>query len=153
MTETAARQLHMTRIFDAPRELVFQAFVDPDQIARWFGPVGFTVPRDSVDIEAKVGGRQRFNMVDDTNPANVSVVDAIFEELVENELIVGYQEVAGIPGHPEIAKMTLRLEFHDEAGNRTRLELTQGPFTQELSDGSRQGWESSFTKLDALLKV
>jgi uncharacterized protein YndB with AHSA1/START domain len=152
MTETATKQLHLTRIFDAPRELVYQAFVDPDQIAEWFGPVGFSVPRESVDIDARIGGHQRFEMVDDSDPTNVSVVDARFQELVPNELIVGYQEVSGIPGHPEIARMTLRLEFHEEAGNRTRLELTQGPFSQEISDGARQGWTSQFTKLDALLK-
>ena len=48
--------LVITRIFDAPRPMVYRAFVDPDQLAAWFGPVGWSVPRDSVSVETKPGG-------------------------------------------------------------------------------------------------
>ena len=67
---TTSNELVITRIFDAPRELVYRAFIDPDQLAQWFGPVGWSVPRDTVDIDARVGGqlqprnsdwRQRFD--------------------------------------------------------------------------------------------
>ena len=51
------REITITRVFSAPRELVFQAWTDPDHLARWFGPAGFEIPRDSVSIEARVGGR------------------------------------------------------------------------------------------------
>ncbi len=54
MTQTAASQeLIISRVFDAPRELVYRAFTDPDQLAQWFGPVGYSVPRDTVDIDAR----------------------------------------------------------------------------------------------------
>jgi hypothetical protein len=46
--------------------------------------------------------------------------------------------------------MRLRVEFHDEGG-KTRLVLTQGPYTEEMTGYAREGWASSFTKLDALL--
>jgi uncharacterized protein YndB with AHSA1/START domain len=152
MTETdAIRELHITRIFDAPRELVYQAFMDPDQLAQWFGPVGFSVPRDSVTVEARVGGRQRLDMVDDANPENISSIDALFDELVENELITGHQDVLGIPGQSGVTRVAVRFEFHQEAGDRTRLELWQ-KFPAPLAVGAREGWESSFTKLDALRK-
>ncbi len=152
MTEIdATRELHISRVFDAPRELVYQAFMDPDQLAQWFGPVGFSVPRDSVVVDARVGGRQKLDMVDDTNPANVSAIDARFDELVENELISGYQDVEGIPGQPGVTRVSVRFEFHEEPGDRTRLELLQ-VFPAPLAAGAREGWESSFTKLDALLK-
>ena len=49
MTQT--QDLVMTRVFDAPRELVYRAFVDPDQIAAWFGPVGWSVPRDTISVD------------------------------------------------------------------------------------------------------
>jgi uncharacterized protein YndB with AHSA1/START domain len=49
-----------TRVLNAPRELVYEAFTDPDRLARWYGPVGFSVPRDCVDIDARVGGRLRW---------------------------------------------------------------------------------------------
>ena len=72
MTDTT--QLVITRIFDAPRALVYQAFVDPDQVAQWFGPVGWSVPRDSIDIDLRVGGRQKFTMVNDADPSQTSPV-------------------------------------------------------------------------------
>jgi uncharacterized protein YndB with AHSA1/START domain len=64
MTE-AANELVITRVFDAPRELVYRAFVDPDELAQWFGPVGWSVPRDSVSVDPRVGGHQVFTMVND----------------------------------------------------------------------------------------
>jgi uncharacterized protein YndB with AHSA1/START domain len=151
MTEQAEGQyLEITRVFDAPRALVYQAFTDPDQLARWFGPVGWSVPRETVDIDARVGGHQRFVMVNDADPDSTSPVDGTFAEVVENELLVGTEEV-DIPGQPKIS-MTVRLEFHDEGG-RTRLVLRQGPFVDEMFGGAREGWGSSFTKLDALLSA
>jgi hypothetical protein len=55
--------IEITRVLDAPTERVYQAFTDPDQFARWYGPVGFPVHRDTVEVDARVGGRQRFEMV------------------------------------------------------------------------------------------
>jgi len=151
MTAETTYELAISRVFDAPRELVYQAFVDPDQLAQWFGPVGFTVPRETVAIDARVGGYQRFVMISADDPSLRSPIDATFTEVIENELLVGEQEVLGIPGFEGVAKMTLRLEFHDEPGGKTRLELRQGPYTQRLEADAREGWNSSFSKLDALL--
>ena len=80
MTDADDRELVLTRHFDAPRALVYQAFVNPDQLAAWFGPVGFSVPRDTVDIDARTGGHQRFTMVSDTDPAMRSPIDATLTE-------------------------------------------------------------------------
>lgn len=152
MTEPTAssKELQMTRSFDAPRERVYRAFTDPDQLARWFGPVGFSVPRDTVEIDARVGGRQRFVMVSDSDPSMTSPVDATYTEVVQNELLAGTEEWEGVPGADGPTRLSLRLELHDEAG-QTRLVLRQGPFTAEVESLARQGWDSSFTKLDALL--
>jgi uncharacterized protein YndB with AHSA1/START domain len=151
MTAEATYELSISRVFDAPRELVYQAFVDPDQLAQWFGPIGFTVPRESVAIDARVGGYQRFVMESVDDPSLRSPIDGTFTEVVENELLVGEQEVTGIPGFEGIARMTLRLEFHDEPGGKTRLELRQGPYSMHVETNAREGWNSSFTKLDNLL--
>ncbi|GAA3345729.1 SRPBCC family protein [Amorphoplanes nipponensis] len=146
----ATTELVITRIFDAPRELVYRAFTDPDQISAWFGPVGWSVPRDSVEVEAKVGGHQRFTMVNDADPAQTSPVETTFVEVVENELLVGEEDVSALPDFAGDV-MRMRLEFHDEPGGRTRLVLTQGPFSREVVEQARAGWGSSFTKLDKTL--
>ena len=146
------QELHIERVFEAPRELVWKAFTDPDELAQWFGPVGYHVPRDTVEIDLRVGGRQRFMMVPDSEeypPAgwNTGTID----ELVENELLVTHEDLEG-----EMAelfgtnRMQLRLEFHDEGG-KTRLVIHQGPFKEDFVGNAKAGWESSFTKLDTLL--
>nr|WP_296071975.1 SRPBCC domain-containing protein [uncultured Actinoplanes sp.] len=137
-------ELVLSRVFDAPRHLVFRAFVDPDQLAAWFGPAGWHVPRESITIEAKPGGVQRFTMVNDDDPAMSSPVNATFVEVVENELLVGEESVSGMT-------MRIRVEFHDADGGRTLLKLTQGPYSPDIESGAREGWGSSFAKLDALL--
>ncbi|SDS18058.1 SRPBCC family protein [Actinoplanes derwentensis] len=142
--------LVITRIFDAPRHLVYRAFTDPDQLAAWFGPIGWTVPRDTVDMDVQVGGHQRFTMINDEDPSQTSPANGTYVEVIENELLVGEESVAHIPAFGTDV-MRLRLEFFDEDGGRTRLVLTQGPFPEQWASGAREGWGSSFTKLDKVL--
>ncbi|HET6478494.1 MAG TPA: SRPBCC domain-containing protein [Actinoplanes sp.] len=137
-------ELRITRVFDAPRVLVYRAFTDPDQLAAWFGPVGWSVPRDTVEIDARPGGVERFTMVNDDDPSLTSPTNAVFVEVIENELLVGEEEFQGVV-------MRIRLEFLEESGGRTRLHLTQGPYPDGILGGANEGWGSSFTKLDALL--
>ncbi len=152
MPHAATHEITISRVFDAPRELVYRAFVDPDQLCQWFGPVGFSVPCETVQIDARPGGFQRFVMVSDEDPTLRSPVDATFTEVIENELLVGHQEVLGIPGTSGSVRFRLRIEFHDEADGKTRLDLRQGPYTEQMGDNATAGWESSFTKLDSLLR-
>lgn len=152
MTEsTATQELVLERIFDAPRHLVYRAFVDPDKLARWFAPVGWSVPRSTIDMDVRVGGHQKLVMVNDQNPSMTSPVNATFTEVIENELLVGSEEVPPEFGLPPGTKMHIRLEFHESEGGKTRLVLHQGPYTAQIATGAREGWSSSFTKLDALL--
>lgn len=145
-------EISISRIFDAPRELVYRAFVDPDQLGQWFGPVGYSVPFESVHVDARPGGYQRLVMVNDDDPTERSEIDATLTEVVENELLVGHQDVEGIPGTTGTVRFRLRLEFHDEPGGKTRLELRQGPFQEPMAEDTVKGWESSFTRLDSLLR-
>lgn len=142
--------LTITRVFNAPREAVFRAFTDPDQIAQWFGPVGWSVPRETIDMDARTGGHQRLTMVSDDDPTKTSPVNATFVEVIENELIVG-EEHWEMPGMQDAGVMQMRLEFHDQGDGTTRLELRQGPYAAQIRDMAEGGWGSSFTKLDALL--
>lgn len=54
------RELVLSRVFDAPRELVFRVWTDGEHLAAWFGPAGFTTVTHEADI--RVGGRWRFDM-------------------------------------------------------------------------------------------
>jgi uncharacterized protein YndB with AHSA1/START domain len=151
VTEPASKELVITRVFDAPRELVYRAFTDPDQLAQWFGPVGYSVPRDTVEIDARVGGEERYVMVNDADPNEKSPVNAKFTEVIENELLATVEEWEGVPGLQDAGSMSTRLEFHDAGEGKTRLVLRQWPYTEQMEGMAREGWNSSFTKLDKLL--
>jgi uncharacterized protein YndB with AHSA1/START domain len=144
--------LVIERVFDAPPELVWKAFTDPDELARWFGPVGYSVPRESVDLDMRPGGYQRLTMVaDDPSYPPGGPVDAVIDEVVENRLIVGHEdlddEMAALFGS---RSMSVRIELHAENG-KTRLVLTQGPYSDDFEPNAREGWLSSFSKLDTVL--
>jgi uncharacterized protein YndB with AHSA1/START domain len=149
---TTTSELTISRSFDAPPELVYRAFVDADQLPQWFGPVGYSVPYESVQSDAEVGGHQRLVMVNDDDPRDRSTIDTTFTEVVENQLLAGHQDVDGIPGTTGTVRFQIRLEFYAEPGGKTRLELRQGPFREPVGDDAVKGWESSFTRLDSLLR-
>jgi uncharacterized protein YndB with AHSA1/START domain len=140
------QQLAITRIFDVPREMVFQAWTDPEQVARWWGPDGFHTPPEMVEIDLRVGGRYHLTMVQEQTTVQFPLRYEIVE-LVVPELIV----LKGEP-MPEVGihePTITRIELHDEGG-RTRMNLTDGPYT--VSGHAEQGWNASFDKLDALLR-
>ena len=145
-------ELDITRICDAPPGRVYQAFTDPDKLARWFGPPGWHVSRESVQIDARPGGRLRFMLANAEDPSLSSAVDAEFIEVADGELLVGVQAAGSRPGqHDASGQMILRLEFHREAGSKTLLVLRQGPYDFEGEARAREGWNSSFSKLDEVL--
>jgi uncharacterized protein YndB with AHSA1/START domain len=141
-------EITISRAFDASPELVYRAFADPDQLCLWFGPDGFSVPCETVQIDARSGGFLRYTLLSDADPGARSRVDVTLTEVVENELLDGYQEVEGTSG----TRVRLRLEFHQEDGGKTRLDLREGPFASERAEAARTGWDDSFVGLDSLLR-
>src|SRR6478735_5267665 len=68
LMETETRQLAISRVFDAPRELVYRAFTDPDHLAEWWGPMGNSLPREEIDFDVRPGGYQRWTEVSANDP-------------------------------------------------------------------------------------
>jgi len=148
---TPDTEMVLTRVFDAPRELVYRAFIEPEQLSQWFGPVGYSVPVDTITVEPRAGGRYNLTMVSEDG-TDTSPIASVFTEVVENELLIGAQEWEG-QGLQAPGRMQMRIEFHDESQGRTRVVIRQGPFTEETRDMTEEGWLSSFTKLDIVLKA
>ena len=143
---SSGEQVLVTRVFDAPRERVFRAWTDPDDVAAWFGPDHFDTPRDRVHIDLRVGGRFELTMVQRDSGAEFPVVYEIVE-LVEPELLV-----LRCDPMPEIGLMTatlVRIELHDH-GPKTRMTLSDGPYVARR-DGVEAGWRAAFDKLAARL--
>jgi uncharacterized protein YndB with AHSA1/START domain len=143
--------IEITRDFDAPADRVFAAFTVPDQFARWYGPVGFPVVRDTVELDARVGGRQRFVMASDADPAMRSGFDGRFTEVAENVRLVSSGTWDGIPGQADPWPSNVRVDLHDADG-KTRVVLREGPHPPGAADLGRQAWEMMFTKLESVLR-
>lgn len=139
---TTDQQVLITRVFEAPREHVFAAWTDPDQVSAWFGPEHFDSPREQVHIDLRVGGRYELTMVQRGTGAEHPVRYEIVE-LVEPELIVMRSDPMPEMGLPN-GTMT-RVEFHDH-GDKTRMTLSDGPYPPE-GLAAEAGWNGSFDKL------
>jgi uncharacterized protein YndB with AHSA1/START domain len=152
MTTTATTpQLALTRIFDAARALVYQAFTDPDQLAAWWGPIGNSLPRDEMEFDVRPGGHQRWTEVSAADPRIRVSVRFDLAQVDDGELLDGTMHVTGhLPEGLEPFDTRVRIEFHDEAGGRTRLEVRQW-LPEQLASPSEQGWLEAFSKLEATL--
>ena len=151
MTTTTTPQLALTRIFDAPRALVYQAFTDPDHLAAWWGPIGNSLPRDEMEFDVRPDGYLRWTEVFAAEPG--VRVDILFDltDVADGELLEGTMHITGqLPGGFEPFETRVRIEFHDEADGRTRLEIRQW-LAEHLASPSENGWLEAFTKLDAVL--
>jgi uncharacterized protein YndB with AHSA1/START domain len=139
------QQILITRIFDAPRELVFAAWTDPDQVAQWFGPEGFATPRETVEIDLRVGGRFELGMVQRSSGAAFPVRYEIVELDPPRLLVLTSAPMPEVGIHE--ATIT-RIELFDH-GDKTRMTLSDGPYTH--AEHAEAGWNGAFGKLDALL--
>jgi uncharacterized protein YndB with AHSA1/START domain len=139
------QQVLITRIFDAPRELVFRAWTDPDQVAQWFGPEHFDTPRQTVEIDLRIGGRYELTMVQRHSGARFPVRYEIVELDPPRLLVLRSEPMPEVGIHG--ATFT-RVELHDH-GDKTRMTLSDGPYTE--AGHAEAGWHAAFGKLDALV--
>ena len=154
-TAHADRELVITRIFNAPRELVFKAWTEPEHIARWWGPKGFTTKVTALDL--RPGGAWRYIM---TGPNGAEYpIKGVFREVIPSERIVtedGFDE-----GYEQVVKgdlppgMLTTVIFEDLNG-KTKLTLRMAHASAEdrrkhEEMGVLAGWSSSFDRLEAHL--
>jgi uncharacterized protein YndB with AHSA1/START domain len=135
----------ITRIFDAPREQVFRAWTDPDEVAAWFGPAHLDTPRDRVRIDLRVGGRYELTMVSRDGGGEFAIGYEIVE-LVAPELLVLRSDPMPEAGMHE--PTVVRVELHDH-GAKTRMTLTDGPMPAAGRGHAEAGWRGAFDKLAA----
>jgi len=139
------QQVLITRIFDAPRDLVFQAWTDPDHVAQWFGPEGMETPRETVAIDLRVGGRYELTMVHDDAqyPLSYEIVELDPPRL----LVLRCDPIPEVGIHEPTFT---RVELHDHGG-KTRMTLSDGPYTEATH--AEAGWNAAFGKLEALVSL
>jgi uncharacterized protein YndB with AHSA1/START domain len=153
-------ELGITRIFDAPRELVWKAWTEPERVKRWWGPKGFTTPFCSIDL--REGGRYLSCMRSPEGKDYWST--GVYREIVPPKWIVCTDSFADENGNVVPAShygmsgewpsgLLVSVMFHDEGG-RTKFTLRHdGIPAGEMRDLTKAGWNESFDKLAESLRL
>lgn len=136
--EPADRVLVIERVFDAPRQLVFDAWTQSEHMAKWWGPRGFksTVLRN----ELRPGGAYRIHML---GPDGDHWNQGVYREVVPPERLVMVGSWADAQGNPTRPETTLTLIFEELAG-KTKLTLHNAIFESTTArDMHNSGWSSA----------
>jgi uncharacterized protein YndB with AHSA1/START domain len=144
----ADQEVLITRIFEAPREQVFKAWTDPDEVAAWYGPEHMHAPRGRIHIDARAGGRWELTMVPRDGGAGEFKIGYEILEVVVPELLVMRSEPMPEVGMHE--PTVVRVELHDH-GAKTRMTLSDSPLPPEGRDHAEAGWNAAVDKLAAHL--
>ncbi|MGI8606245.1 MAG: SRPBCC family protein [Gaiellaceae bacterium] len=141
----AHRELTITRVLDAPREVVWRAWTEPEQFAYWFG-AELEVPLATVSLDVKPGGAWKAPMI--SEDGSEMPFGGLYREVDEPERLVFTFEEAGAS---DDERQVLTVTFKD-VGGKTEVTLTHaGTLEQEHFDGLQGGYNSFFDKLEELL--
>lgn len=136
--------LRLTRTFAAPREKVFRAWTEPEELKEWWGPEGYATPTAEVDL--RVGGRYRLGMMKLPN-GDVFYLTGIYREVRPPEKLVYTWRWES---QPELGETLVTIEFRDR-GDATEVVLRHELFPNaDARDDHSKGWSSC---LDRLAKV
>lgn len=156
------KELVITRIFDAPREMVWKMWTEPEQIKKWWGPKGFTAP--SIQVDLRVGGKYIFGMQGPVGSAwdKIMYSAGTYKEIVPMEKIVATDHFSNENGDVVIAdkfgmdpnfptENTVTVTFEEE-GDKTKLTITyiadtEAAFNAMIKSQMKEGWESSLEKM------
>jgi uncharacterized protein YndB with AHSA1/START domain len=147
VTTPADREIVLTRVFDAPRSLVFEAFSKPELLKRWFGPRGWSLEVCEVDL--KVGGGFRFVL---RSPDGKKLgMRGVYREIVPPERSVHMESFDDYPGESQVTAVFV------EQGGKTTLTATVLYPSREVRDiviqsGMEHGAAESYDKLAELLE-
>jgi uncharacterized protein YndB with AHSA1/START domain len=136
-TIAAGRELVMTRVFDAPRARVWAAWTDPGQIVKWWGPHGFTLTIDEMDVRPGGVWKSTMHGPDGTEYLN----DCVFTEVVKLERIA-YELTAGRK-HDRGTQEPMEVSWTFEAqGEATKVTVRMRFPTPEARDRFTREYEA-----------
>jgi uncharacterized protein YndB with AHSA1/START domain len=143
MTGTTT-ELVITRVFDAPRELVFECMTDPQHLTHFWGPVGVSTPVANITMDLRPGGVFETVMVDDATGAEFTS-RGIYTEIVPPEKLSWTE--------PDLGMVNTSL-FIDLGDGRTEVQIHQSNVPEMFATPeARAGFESSLDKFAAYLRT
>jgi uncharacterized protein YndB with AHSA1/START domain len=147
VTTRGDRELVMTRTFDAPRELVFEAHTSCEHMKNWWGPRKYEIVE--CDIDFRPGGTWR---VVHRAPAEEHVFSGEYREIVPPERITWTFEWGGAPGHVSVE--TLTMEEHDGKTTITAISVFDSVEDRDgmIQSGMEEGANETYDRLDEYLE-
>jgi uncharacterized protein YndB with AHSA1/START domain len=138
-----AGELIYTRVFDAPRELVFRCMLEPAHLTHFWGPAGTSAPEDGITVDARPGGVFETVMVNDADGSRYTM-RAEYIEITEPERIVWTEPATG---------MTTTLTLTDLGGARTEAQIRQANAPEAArTPQARAGFATSLDRFAAYLE-
>ncbi len=167
----ASKEVIITRVINAPRELVFEAYTNPEHIAKWFGPRIFTA---TAEAELRKGGKYCYVMIGtDQAPPEFKgpfPLKGVYLEFIRPEKVI---QTADLSDHPDDWKELIKSNilnyngqdflhsvmsviFEEIEKNKTKVTITSTFDSDEVRDayfktGMKEGWAESLDKLEELL--
>ena len=134
VTTAGDREIVMTRVFDAPRRLVFDAFSKPELLKRWFGPRGWSLEVCEVDL--RVGGGFRFVL---RGPEGKQMgMRGVYREIVPPERSVHMESFDDYPGESQVTA-----DFVEKDGKTTLTATVQYPSARSATSSSNPAWSTA----------
>ncbi len=148
VTTPTEREIHVERIFDAPRDRVFELLTNPELIPEWWGPRGTTTIVDEMDV--RDGGSWRY--VTRNSDGSETAFRGTYREVSPPDRIVQTFEWEGMPGH-----VSVDTAVFEDLGERTKLVSTSIFHTTEerdgmLGSGMEEGMNETYQRLDELIE-
>jgi uncharacterized protein YndB with AHSA1/START domain len=142
-TATTARELTIRRVYDAPRELVWEAWTEPERLARWWGKRGWSTPVSTITMDVRPGGVFRLTSFSDDDGAAMPS-DATYTEVVEGERLAFAE-------HPRAGcheGATGAVTLTDRGDGSTEMVFTTTIHaTGEIGEAAARGMTSAFDRL------
>lgn len=145
---TTTPEFTITRTLDAPRELVWRAWTEPEQLVQWLHPLGCTTPRESLAFDVRKGGKYTYTMVVDDTGDKYQTGGEFLEVVPPERLVFTW----GIPENPTVKDPVATVTFTSE-GTKTRMEFhLRGVESQPGEDGVYDGWNETLEILATYVK-
>ena len=139
----ASGELNLTRVFDAPRDLVFRCMISPEHLTHFWGPAGVSAPIEHIKVDPRPGGVFETLMVNDTDGSTYPT-RAVYVEVTAPERLVWTETHSG---------MTMAATFIDLGDARTELRIRQTNVPEAaLRPEAQAGFLTSLDKFAAYLK-
>jgi uncharacterized protein YndB with AHSA1/START domain len=140
-SEATPPRLTIIRVFEAPRELVFQAWTEPARFAQWFGGEGSTIPLDTLAMDVRPGGQWRATMLFGPERRVIDWHGVFLEVQPPERLVLTFSDQPG--DEAEVVTVTLT-----DLGGRTQMVFQQGGHLTDADYAQAgQGWQSFFEQM------